>query len=142
MRKAMIQPYVYWTLEAPFATIIGLYSGPDVPELDEDQINWFTRELRTAAADKALIVATHHFAYSASHQGRQFGVYMQKTLESAFQRSGRTADVVFAAHAMNYQRFTHTVGGRKGAQGALYHCWGRRLSQATPYPKGSQSARE
>ena len=26
-RETMTQPYVYWTLKAPFATIIGLYSN-------------------------------------------------------------------------------------------------------------------
>ena len=28
-RDAMTQPYVYWTLEAPFVTIIGLYGNID-----------------------------------------------------------------------------------------------------------------
>jgi hypothetical protein len=28
-RATMTQPYVYWTLDAPFATIIGLYSNVD-----------------------------------------------------------------------------------------------------------------
>jgi hypothetical protein len=37
-RDPMIQPNVYWTLEAPFVTIIGLYSNvPDGGEIKEDQ---------------------------------------------------------------------------------------------------------
>ena len=60
-REAMTQPNVYWTLEAPFATIIGLYSNvPDGGKLDNAQIAWFESELASAPTDKALILAVHH----------------------------------------------------------------------------------
>src|SRR5258708_35927553 len=65
-RDAMTQPHVYWTLEAPFVTIIGLYTNvPEAGKLDTDQIAWFVNELRTAPADKALRVAWHHRADSS-----------------------------------------------------------------------------
>ena len=41
----MIQPNVYWTLEATFATIIGLYTNvPEGGMLDQDQIDWLQKE--------------------------------------------------------------------------------------------------
>ncbi len=73
-RETMTQPYVYWTLEAPFATIIGLYSNVD-GSLDgrgtNEQQRWFEGQLRAAPADKCLIVAVHHPPYSldADHGG-------------------------------------------------------------------------
>src|SRR5258708_3108768 len=48
-RDAMTEPNVYWTLETPFATVVGLYTN--VPEggwLDDKQIAWLTGELSVA----------------------------------------------------------------------------------------------
>ncbi len=111
-RDAMTQPNVYWTLEAPFVTIIGLYSNvPEGGKLDNDQIAWFVGELRAAPADKALIVAVHHppFSGDSHHSGSR---YIADTLDNAFQQAGRIPDMVFAAHVHNYQRFTREFGGR------------------------------
>jgi acid phosphatase type 7 len=48
-RDAMIQPNVYWTLETPFVTIIGLYSNvPDGGVIKQDQFDWFKGELESA----------------------------------------------------------------------------------------------
>ena len=48
-RPAMIQPNVFWTLEAPFVNIIGLYSNvPDGGEIRDFQFNWFVEELRNS----------------------------------------------------------------------------------------------
>jgi hypothetical protein len=62
-RATMTQPYVYWTLDTPLATIIGLYSNVD-GELDArgtfEQQSWFTQQLKDAPADRALIVTVHH----------------------------------------------------------------------------------
>jgi acid phosphatase type 7 len=41
----MTQPYVFWTLLAPFVTIIGLYSNvPEGGEIHNDQIGWLAAE--------------------------------------------------------------------------------------------------
>ena len=45
-RDAMTQPYVYWTLNAPFVTIVGLYSNTDEFEgdFDQNQVKWLVNE--------------------------------------------------------------------------------------------------
>ena len=110
-RNAMTQPNVYWTLTAPFATFIGLYSNvPEGGQFDDQQLAWFVNELRAAPADKALVVAAHHPCFSADieHSG---SVYMRETLDKAFAQAGRMAEVVCAGHVHNYQRFTRAVNG-------------------------------
>ncbi|HET8842912.1 MAG TPA: metallophosphoesterase [Ktedonobacteraceae bacterium] len=112
-RDAMTEPNVYWTLDTPFVTIIGLYTN--VPEggwLDAQQIAWLSSELSNAASEKALIVAMHHPIYSADimHSGSQ---YMSNILENAIAQSGRYPDMVLAGHVHNYQRFTRNVAGRE-----------------------------
>jgi len=111
-RDAMTQPNVYWTLNAPFATIIGLYTNvPEGGRLDDNQINWFKSELSNAPIDKALLVAMHHPIYSADryHTGSE---YMGQILEGAIQKTGRMPDAVFAGHVHNYQRFTRIMNDR------------------------------
>jgi hypothetical protein len=112
-RDAMTQPNCFFTLVAPFVTIVGLYSNvPEGGEIHQDQIDWFTGELRSAPSDKALIVAVHHPAYSFDkfHSGSQAIV---DVLENAFSSAGRLADAVFTAHVHNYQRFTKRASGRE-----------------------------
>ena len=111
-RPAMTQPNVYFTLEVPFATIIGLYSNvPEGGTFDDDQIKWFKDELSNAPKDKALIVTVHHPAYSADmyHSGSKV---IEETLDNAFSESGRFADVILTGHVHNYQRFTRKMGDR------------------------------
>ncbi len=111
-RDAMTQPNVYWTLLAPYATIIGMYSNvPEGGRLERDQIDWFINELRTAPTDKALLLAVHHplFSGDTNHSG---STYMLKTLDAAIQQAGRWPDAVFSGHVHNYQRFTRNLAGR------------------------------
>ncbi|HEY0753200.1 MAG TPA: metallophosphoesterase [Ktedonobacteraceae bacterium] len=112
-RDAMTEPNVYWTLETPYATLIGLYTN--VPEggwMDEQQIAWLTSELQAAPANKALLLSMHHPIYSADvfHSGSN---YMQSILEAAIQQSRRWPDMVFAGHVHNYQRFTRILADRE-----------------------------
>src|SRR5262249_39159340 len=66
-RPTMTQPYVYWTLDAPFATIIGLYSNVD-GSLDPtgvfQQQAWFQQQLKNADPGKCLILTVHHPCFS------------------------------------------------------------------------------
>lgn len=112
-RDAMTQPNVYWTLDTPFATIIGLYSNcPEGGELRPDQVAWFQSELQSAPAGKALIVAVHHPLYSAygGHPGSQ---HLHSILDNASSKAGRVPDLVFTGHVHNYQRFTGTLAGKQ-----------------------------
>jgi hypothetical protein len=74
-RTSMIQPYVYFTLEAPFVKVIGLYSnngeGPGAldPDGDTAQLDFLEAEFKRAAkarpADsRAVLVAVHHPLFS------------------------------------------------------------------------------
>jgi hypothetical protein len=109
-RDAMTQPHVYWTLEAPFVTIIGLYTNvPEGGQIDDQQMAWFINELTSAPREKALIVAAHHPPYSAdAHHGGS--VYMKLLIEQVVQAAGRMPDMVLSGHIHNYQRFTRRVG--------------------------------
>jgi Calcineurin-like phosphoesterase len=113
-RDSMTQPYVFWTLEAPFLTIIGLYSNVD-GSLDgrgsSAQQNWLADQLKAAPKDKCLIVTVHHPVYSldAVHGGSPDIGY---ALEKAAQAAGRMPDAVLSGHIHSYQRFTRTVQAR------------------------------
>jgi len=111
-RQAMTQPNVYWTLDTPIATFIGLYTNvPDGGLMDSSQIAWLHSELSNAPANKLLIVSMHHPIYSAEtfHSG---SVYLHNVLDDAVSQSGRWPDAVFTAHVHNYQRFTRSWNGR------------------------------
>ncbi|HAE83198.1 MAG TPA: metallophosphoesterase [Ktedonobacter sp.] len=142
-RDAMTQPNVYWTLDTPFITFIGLYTN--VPEggwVDADQTAWLASELTSAPQDKALIVAMHHPIYSADtfHSG---SAYMGQLLDQAIQKTNRIPDAVFAGHVHNYQRFTRVLNGRDipyivAGAGGYWHLHSMQKPQGvpiqTPYP--------
>jgi 3',5'-cyclic AMP phosphodiesterase CpdA len=111
-RDAMTQPNVYWTLHAPFLTVIGLYSNvPEGGRVDNDQVSWFHAEL-AAAPPGAVIMAVHHPPYSAdAHHGGSAA--MGALIDAAVAASGRVPDAVLTAHVHNYQRFTRTMQGRQ-----------------------------
>jgi hypothetical protein len=111
-RTTMTQPNVYWTLETPLVTIVGLYSNcPEGGQLSQAQIDWLQSELKSAPEDRALIVAVHHPIYSAygSKPGSQ---HLKGVLESATAAAGRTPDLVLSGHVHNYQRFTGVLNGK------------------------------
>ncbi len=79
-RTSMIQPYIYFTLEAPFVKIIGLYSndgeGPGVldPDGDTAQLEFLEAEFQRVAKarptdSRTVLVAVHHplFAIGKDH---------------------------------------------------------------------------
>jgi acid phosphatase type 7 len=112
-RTAMTQPNVYWTLETPFATLVGLYTNvPEGGEVHADQEEWLIGELRDAPNDRALLVTLHHPPYSVDdHHSGSAG--MLELLERAGERAGRFPDAVFSGHVHNYQRFTRTRSERQ-----------------------------
>jgi 3',5'-cyclic AMP phosphodiesterase CpdA len=114
-RPTMTQPYVYWTLETPFATIIGLYSNVD-GSLDgrgtNEQLRWFQQQLAAAPTDRCLLVAVHHPPYSldAPHGGSP---EILGAIDRAVQATNRYPDAIFSGHVHDYQRFTRVVGQRQ-----------------------------
>ncbi len=109
IRKSQVQPHVYWTMEAPLASIIGLYTNvPKYGCIKKEQRTWFIEELRNAAklsAEKAIIVCLHHAPYSADHNHGS-SLNMIEFLNSAFEEAGVKPDIVFSGHVHNYQRFS------------------------------------
>ncbi len=112
-RHTMTQPNVYFTLETPLATIVGLCSNvPEGGVIEQNQLDWFIGELRHAPTDRALIVAVHHPLFSAdtSHSGSPV---INAVFEQAISASDRVPDLVLHGHVHNYQRFTWHVRGRE-----------------------------
>jgi hypothetical protein len=122
-RTTMIQPGVYFTLDAPFVRVLGLYSNvledPGVISgengqntvLDGRQIAFLTAALKRVTSDKftgAVIIAVHHppFTGGKEHGGSPL---MLADIDSACTAAGVWPHAVFSGHAHNYQRYTRTV---------------------------------
>ena len=114
-RETMTQPYVYFTLLAPYVTFIGLYSNVD-GSLDgrgqADQQQWLEQQLNAAPKDKAVLICVHHPPYSldAPHGGSPA---ILAAIDRAIDKTGRYPDAVFSGHVHNYQRFTREINGRQ-----------------------------
>jgi acid phosphatase type 7 len=120
-RHTMTQPNFFWTLQAPFVTIIGLYTNISEidGQLDSDQIAWLDQELTAAPTDQALIVTMHHPSISADdHYGGSNTMYA--LLDAAMQRTGRVPTMVLAGHVHNYQRFSRNVTAAGGSRTIPY----------------------
>jgi hypothetical protein len=129
IRSVMTQPGVYFTLDAPFVSIIGLYSncleGPGVISsqgghfpISDDQLTFLKNELarlkpQRQALQRAVILAVHHPPLSAdARHGGSTG--LQDDLDTCCKEAGLWPDLVLSGHAHLYQRFTRTVdGGRQ-----------------------------
>ncbi|WP_208645481.1 metallophosphoesterase family protein [Mucilaginibacter endophyticus] len=108
-RKSMPQPNIYWTMDTPLATIIGLHTNvPKYGIVTREQRDWFMDELRAAdmqRPDKAVILCMHHAPYSADiNHGASLP--MIDFLEGVFEETGIRPDIVFSGHVHNYQRFS------------------------------------
>jgi hypothetical protein len=114
-RMSMTQPYPYWTLDAPFVTIIGLYSNVE-GSLDargrSDQQYYLEAQLKAVPDNKKLLITVHHPSYSldSAHGGCPD---ILDALDLAVQHVGRQPDAVLSGHVHNYQRFSRAVGDRK-----------------------------
>jgi hypothetical protein len=124
IRTVMTQPGVYFTLDAPFVSIIGLYSnvldGPGIissqgkhfPIVD-DQLDFLKSELARLKPDRqaqkrAIMVAVHHPPLSAdAKHGGSTGIL--KDLDACCKAAGLWPDVLLSGHAHLYQRFTRNL---------------------------------
>jgi len=116
-RPTMTQPYVYWTLDTPLATIVGLYSNVD-GQLDGqgtfEQQRWFAGQLKRAPKDRALIVAVHHAPYSLDSTHGGYGD-IGDAIDRAVQSSARAPNLILSGHVHNYQRFSRKIKNKKVA---------------------------
>jgi predicted phosphodiesterase len=112
-RKSMVQPNVFWTLETPLATFIGMHTNvPKYGVVTSEQLAWVKNELLTAPKNKILILCLHHAPYSAdTNHGSSLN--MIAVLNQAFSETGIYPDIVFSGHVHNYQRFHKTYPNGK-----------------------------
>ncbi len=129
MRSVMTQPGAYFTLDAPFVSIVGLYTnvleGPGVlssqngrfPTVGDDQINFLTEELlrlkpQRAAGQRAVVLAFHHPPLSADalHGGSTGPL---EDIDKCCKDAGLWPDAILSGHAHLYQRFTRWVDGQR-----------------------------
>jgi hypothetical protein len=141
-RTTMTQPGVYFTLDAPFVSIIGLYSNvlehPGVISsqgghfaLPDDQLTFLGNELTRLKADRsdlkrAIVLAVHHppVSFDATHGSSPV---MANEIDAVCNSAGVWPDIVLSGHAHLYQRFSRALGGRSipyivaGSGGHLTH---------------------
>ncbi len=128
VRSVMTEPGVYFTLDAPFVSIIGLYTnvleGPGVISsqggrypVSDEQIRFLQDELTRLkpmreSGQCAVIVATHHppLSADAKHGGTE-GLFQD--IDKACQAAGLWPDAVLSGHAHLYQRFTRRTAGHE-----------------------------
>jgi len=139
-RVTLSLPNVYFTLNTPFATFVGLYSNvPEGGSIDSVQQQWLTNEFATAPPDKALIFSSHHPIYSFDdhHSGSP---RMADALQHAINDSRRVPNLVLAAHVHNYQRIERPVatGGPTpflvAGHGGYFHLHGMNAGPGTTDP--------
>jgi calcineurin-like phosphoesterase family protein len=107
-RTAMTQPYVYFRLDAPFATFVNLYTNcPSAGFVDATQRAWLAKTLAAAPANKALIISLHNPIFSEDGEHGSNASLLQLIDEAV--GTGRPPDLVLTGHVHNYQRFTRTM---------------------------------
>jgi calcineurin-like phosphoesterase family protein len=137
-RTAMTQPGVYFTLDAPFVRIIGLFSNaledPGVISnldgkwnvISELQIEFLHAQLKKIKQDNfqgAVLLASHHppFSYSPkSSKGGGGGNHgssstMLAQIDRVCHDEGVYPHAFLSGHAHNYQRYTRIIdfGGKE-----------------------------
>jgi hypothetical protein len=122
-RTTMTQGGVYFTLNAPFTKIIGLYSntGESVGVISggvvgTQQTSFLLAQLQAAAAQRkqsgatpfALIIAVHHppFTISSEHFPSP---QMLAEIDAACKSAGIWPDLVLSGHAHLYERYTRVI---------------------------------
>jgi hypothetical protein len=138
VRTAQIQPGVYFTLEAPFVRIPGLYSNClEDPGVISDQSGTYSslngagsvqlkfleaslQRIKKAKFTGAVLIAVHHPPYVAvipstgittGNHGSSPG--MLKDIDSICAKTGIWPHAVLSGHAHNYQRFTRHQDNRE-----------------------------
>lgn len=152
-RTTMDQPGVYFTLNAPFVKIIGLYSNTGEggtqgvisnAKIGHAQLTFLKQQLTAAKAEKAkgqgraLVIATHHPPFT----GSPFHIPspdMLAQIDEACTAAGVWPDLYLSGHAHLYERYTRTVGGKQipfivAGMGGYYNLPGLKPGNKYPPP--------
>jgi len=131
-RTAMTQPGVYFTLDAPFVRIIGLFSnaledpglisseGGKWKSVPDFQLAYLAAQLQRIKSENypgAVLLATHHPAFSYSPPAKSGGTggnhssstQMLREIDTICKAQGVYPHAFLSGHAHNYQRYTRTV---------------------------------
>ena len=126
-RTTMTQPGVYFTLDAPFVKIIGLYSNTSEggtqgvisgKAVGMAQLTFLQQQLQAAAQQRksgdhrALIIAVHHPPFTGSEDHAPSSNVLTD-LDGACKTAGIMPDLVLSGHAHLYERYTRYVGGNE-----------------------------
>jgi hypothetical protein len=122
-RTSMIQPYIYFTLEAPYVKIIGLYSnngeGPGVldPAGNQAQLSFLEAEFKRAAkarpADsRAVLVAVHHPLFSIGKDHGSSPTMLDK-VDKLMDKTGFIPDAFLSGHVHGFELFVRERKGRE-----------------------------
>jgi len=131
-RTAMTQPGIYFTLDAPFVRIIGLFSnaledpgvisseGGEWPGVPDIQLAYLAEQFKRIVKENyqgAVLVAVHHPPFSYAPPPRSAGTGGNHSSSTAMLRDIDTVckdqhfypHAFLSGHAHNYQRYTRTV---------------------------------
>jgi Icc-related predicted phosphoesterase len=135
-RTAQTQPGVYFSLDAPFVRIVGLFSNaledpgvisseggtwPDVPDFQLAFLKAQLQRIKQEQYKGAVVLAMHHppFSYAPQGQPAPGGSHggspnMLKQIDTICQDVGVYPHAVLSGHVHNYQRFTRSLrfGGK------------------------------
>jgi Calcineurin-like phosphoesterase len=153
-RTTMTQPGVYFTLDAPFVKIIGLYSntGEGATQgvisgkvVGNAQLTFLLQQLKTAAQQRqggdkrALIIAVHHPPFTGS-ENHVPSSNLLADLDSVCKTANILPDIVLSGHAHLYERYTRYVGDNQipfvvAGMGGYFNLSGFKKTKSGTKPK-------
>lgn len=160
-RTAMIQPGVYFTLDAPFVRIIGLFSNaledPGVissekgkwSNVPDYQLSYLKAQIQRIQNEKyagAVLLAVHHLPFSyappaggAGSGGNHGGsLNMLADIDTILNQAGFYPHAILSGHAHNYQRYTRTVKMNGKAYDVPFVVCGNGGHNASPLVSGAK----
>ena len=158
VRTTMDQPGAYFTLNAPFVKLIGLYSNTGEggtegviagPTIGNVQLVYLQQQLEAAKAERAnghsraLIIATHHPPFTGSPQHVP-SPNMLNQIDQVCAAAGIQPDLYLSGHAHLYERYTRTVGKKQipylvAGMGGYYNLPGLKPGKHPAPPKTPMS---
>jgi Calcineurin-like phosphoesterase len=155
-RTTLTEPGVYFTLNAPFVKIIGLYSNTSETTgvlsggaAGAQQSSFLVAQLQAAAAERAakgsdpfaLILAVHHPPFTISSQHFPSPQMLQE-IDNACKTAGIWPDLVLSGHAHLYERYSRVMAsdGRQipylvAGNGGYFNLSAVRTGQKGALPK-------
>jgi hypothetical protein len=155
-RTTLTEPGVYFTLNAPFVKIIGLYSNTSETTgvlsggaAGTQQSSFLVVQLQAAAAQRAvkgsdpfaLIMAVHHPPFTISSQHFPSPQMLQE-IDNACKTAGIWPDLVLSGHAHLYERYSRVMAsdGRQipylvAGNGGYFNLSAVRTGQKGALPK-------